>query len=74
MVSQDQEQHSIMNFAVPLLKMLTLHMLRRAKERCQAKFLEGQNLRTRPLIGKSNHTNLWLEFILTAWTNQGPSS
>ena len=31
MVSLSQEQHSIMKFVVPLLKMLTLYMLWKAK-------------------------------------------
>ena len=26
------------------------------------------------LIGPSSQTKLWLEFCLTAWANQGPSS
>ena len=37
-------------------------------------FRKGQNLWTSSLIGQSSQTKLWLEFCLTAWANQVPSS
>ena len=44
------------------------------KEGCRARFLEENNLCTRPLIGLSSQTKFQPQLRLIAWTNQGPSS